>query len=276
MRKFLTGLVQVAMKRVFKAEINIIKENDPQNASVLLNFINTCVNFLADLRTKSYDATEFYKLFLHAARTDPLIAVYLIQNSLYLRLLKTFYVAMDSSHEFPKLAPLPTREPEICFLGKPNEVQKKAMTRLEELKQKKKEKMWLENNNTNRLFLWKTIWYLIRYYKINKTAERNSLQIGTYDFELKQFEISIYLHDLDALFCILNDCNYKVSVKAVSETLAYLCFENLKFSDLAMKVVFKGLKERDANSFRAFYAVLKKLLRIKDSLTEKRVSYKFL
>jgi len=223
---------------------------------------------------KSYDATEFFRLFYNFSRISPEIAVYLIKNEIILRFLK-YFTSIDNTNiiEFPKnLKEVQIRNYEELLLGKPNESQKKIMTKLQELKQKKKEKFWLENNNTNRLFMWKTLHELIFYYRINPNClERNPSQKGTFDCEISVFELGLFLSESMNILNILNDCQYRISVKAGTELYAYLCYENMKYSEIVLKALLKGFKERDVNSFRPYFAMTKKLIRIKDSISEARV-----
>lgn len=274
MRKFLTGLIKIACSKIFKYELPLIKTLTKENlqTSVIMNFMNLCMNTIADFRTEFYDGTEFFKLFYIFSQISKDLAIYMIQNDLNVRLLKYFFSTLQTNRDFHKivLKPLGIHVPEEGLLGKPNEVQKKKMTKIEELKQKKKEKYWLENNFTNRLYLWKTLGYLIRFYRVHRNVERNPLQISALDIEISNLELGLYL-DLENLINILCDCDRKISVKSVSELYAYLCYENLKYTELVLKALLKEIKEKEAKYFRPYYGVLKKILKIKDSVSEARV-----
>lgn len=275
MRKFMTGTIRASCSEIWKYEEKEFDENDNEKipTSILKNFVNSCMNLVQELRTKSYDATEFFKLFYHFYKISNKLSVYMIQNNLIFYFLHYFNISIENSTNLPKstkLNLLQTKQ-NICLLGQPNEIQKKCMTKLDELKQRKKEKFWMENNNTNRMFMWRTISHLLLFYRFNKNVPRSPLQIGDYDFELSNMEKNLIMGNNETILNILNDANYKISVNSSTNIFAAFCYEDLRLSDFFMKAILKGFKERDVNAFRPYFAGIKKLLQINDSLHEKRV-----
>lgn len=276
MRKFMTGTIRASCSEIWKHEERDFDENDKERVpvSILKNFVNSCINLVQELRTKSYDATEFFKLFYHFYKISNKLSVYMIQNNLILYFLHYFNISIENSANLPKSSKfilLKTKQNPVCLLGQPKEIQKKFMTKLDELKQKKKEKFWMENNNTNRMFMWRTISHLLLFYRFNKNVPKNPLQIGDNDFELSNFEKNLIMGNHENILNILNDANYKISVNAATNIFATFCYEELKLSEFLMKAILKGFRERDVNAFRPYFAGIKKLLQIKDSVHEKRV-----
>ena len=280
MRKFVTGLVRIACAKIWKFEPPILKQCDPSGntPSILMNFINLCINLISELKTRLYDATEFFKLFDHFSLISHELAIYLIHNDVITQFLIYFNHSTETRIELPKyvIKLLKFNDNGEFLLGQPKEIQKKIMTKLDEIKQKRKEKYWLDNNNTNRLYMWRTISHLILYYRVNKAVDRCTKQIGSYDCELSNIDKILIIGDVENIFNILNDANYKISVSAISNIFAYLSWENMKISEQALKAALKGFRERDVNSFRPFFGIIKKLVQIKDSFCELRVFYKFL
>lgn len=275
MRKFLTGLIRVSCSKIYKFECSKFKQYDKEgfSVSVLKNFMNLCINFIEELCSKAYDSTEFFKLFYHFSKISHELAIYLIQNDTISLMLRYFY--FEISRDTPKFPPtnnLKVKSYNKFLLGQPKDIKKKIMTKIDEIKQKKKEKIWLENNNTNRLFMWRTVSYLLCFYRHNKNVERSPFQIGTSDFELSNVEIEFMMGSDENILNILNDANYKISVKAISSMFGYLSYENIKFSEFLLKSTLRGFKERDVNAFRPYFAIIKTLVGIKDSISELRVA----
>lgn len=275
MRKFLTGIVRITGENIWEHEKNRFNENDQENL-ILKNFINLCISIIPELLSKSYDATEFFKLFYHFTKISETLSIYLIQNNIIFLFLYYFSQSTcDSSNvlknKFPFELNLKINRPEAFVLGLPKEIEKKCMTKLDELKQKKKEKYWIENNRTNRLFMWRTLSHLLRFYRLNVNAERSPLQIGTTDFQMPNGQKSLFMGDLDNILNILNDAYHKISVKSIANIFGAFCYEDIKLSEVFLKAILKGFKERDVNAFRPYFAGLKKLLQLNDSIHEKRV-----
>mmetsp|Transcript_7871 Transcript_7871/g.15214 ORF Transcript_7871/g.15214 Transcript_7871/m.15214 type:complete len:2832 (+) Transcript_7871:1305-9800(+) len=61
--------------------------------------------------------------------------------------------------------------------------------------------------------------------------------------------------------------------KALGQSIAHLCYEDLNFSLLISQVILQGLNEIDYEDVRSFYEVLEEFLTVPDSLTRQRIEW---
>jgi hypothetical protein len=61
--------------------------------------------------------------------------------------------------------------------------------------------------------------------------------------------------------------------KALGQSIAHLCFEDLEFSRLISQVILQGLNEIDYEDVRSFFDVLEEFLTVSDSFTRQRIEW---
>lgn len=188
------------------------------------------------------------------------------------RLLDFFFCNVRDFQEiFRKFSDVKFNEYE-SLIGQPAEVKKRSLTNFEELRQRKKEKLLMETyNSSSKIYLWQTLAELIVYCKLEKSEINCKWQKLNQNCELMNEEMAFLKQEPEYIMKIFNDANTKIAVRSISLIYAYLCYEDLKFSESLIILVKKGLIEKNSSEYRIFFALLKKILSLDDSLQEFRV-----
>ena len=283
MREFTTGILYVAMKRVYLEEGEGLKnrlfEADANDypTTVLANFINVFINLIYEAKAMTRDYTEFFLVFYYFAKLGPETAHYLIKKRVIGRLVDFFFVTVrDFQDIFRKFNDVKFLEVNPSLIGQPEEAKKKILSGFEEMRQRKKEKMLMESyNNSSKIYLWQTIAELLLYCKLQKNEKNCKWLKNNQECELLNEEKIFLKQEPEYIYKILNDATSKIAVRSISLIYAYLSFDDSKFTDNLMQVLKRGLIEKNANDYRIFFALIKKLLILDDSLQDSRVRNKY-
>ena len=168
------------MKLIYKYEAegpnNRLYEKDGNMfpRTILGNLINCTINLIYDVSLQTRDFTEFYQLFYMFAKLGPEIVNYLIDCHLIGIFMDNFYESASPYKEiFKNMSNLKFKEPETFFLGRPQKEKHKTLTALDEILQKRKQRTLMERFSiANRVFMWKTIAYLISFTRLSKCPQR--------------------------------------------------------------------------------------------------------
>jgi ubiquitin carboxyl-terminal hydrolase 9/24 len=278
MRRLVCGLIQTALRALYpleaKEEKNLLFETDAKGFPTTLsaNFINSCIQCIGDIRRSGRDYTDFFKVFHIFSQLGPETAQYLIEKRIIGRLLEDFY---ETSDALKNLGDVNYREPEEHFMGLPHQEKNKVRTALDEFLQRRKEKYLMESYSASRMYMWQTIAALLPYCRLRKSLPRCPWQIGNFDCELKREELLLLqTADTKMILSILENANNKVAIRSVAFILGYLCYEDERISLAVLGTCTKAIKDKQVKDFRCFFACIKKVLLLSDSLQKKRVSIK--
>lgn len=113
-------------------------------------------------------------------------------------------------------------------------MQKKILSSFDQLKQKKKQKSFIEayEGTANKAFVWATLAELVKLCQIEKTDENNKNKtfiINEKGFFLSPEEYaSLKASDAETLFKCFCEAKFKIAIRGLAGLQSMLCFEDLK------------------------------------------------
>lgn len=271
MKRVYTEEAQGAKNRLFETDSN----DNP--TTILANFINSFFNLLYELRGNYRDFTEFFLIYYEFSKLGPESAHYLIKKKTIGRFIE--FVCgnfRDLQEVFHKLTDVKSQEftQNQMYLGEPSEIKKKNLTNFEELRQRKKEKAMAEYSTSSKIYLWQAVCELLFYCKLNtKTDKICKWQRPGPPCELLPEERLLLRQEGDIIERIWNDTKTKGAVRAISSIYTFLTFEDEKFMEALIGPLRKGLMEKNSNDYRFFFAFIKKMLALEDSIQSLRVIF---
>lgn len=271
------------MKRIYIEEAEgaknrLFETNSNDNpTTILANFINSLFNLLYEIRGNYRDFTDFFLIYYEFSKLGPEPAHYLIKKKTIGRFIEFVCGYLrDLQEVFRKLSDVKSQEflQKEIYLGEPSEIKKKNLTSFEELRQKKKEKAMAEYSTSSKVYLWQTVCELLFYCKFNtKTEKICKWQKPGPTCELLSEEKLLLRQEGEIIDRIWNDTKTKGAVRAISSIYAFLTFEDEKFMEALIGPLKKALLEKNSNDYRFFFALIKKMLALEDSLQSLRVSF---
>ena len=278
MRDFTCGILRLCMRRVYSEEaessrnhLNVLDVRECPT-TILANFINIFINLIFECRSTTRDYTEFFQIFYYFAKLGPECAQYLIKKKLIGRLLDFFFNVREYQEVFRKFTDVKFKETEPSLLGQPAEVKKKILSTFEELRQKKKEKFLMDNyNSSSRIYLWQTVAELLLYCRLQKNEKPCKWQHPGSDCDLLPEERTFLKQETDNAYRVLLDVSSKIAIRSTTLIFSYASYEDQKFSESLISIVRKGLVEKNTTDYRVFFALIKRMLSLEDSLMDLRV-----
>lgn len=279
MRKFVIGLIAAAFSRVYENEIKgnpqKLDQKDPKTGlpvTITGNFINCCISMTFDAKYSSRDYSDFFKIFYLMARCGPEVAGYLIRHKFIGRILDFFFEKASPHNKFFRdMTDVPYAENEKPAIGQMKEEKQRVRTALEELLARRKGRQFNESYASHRGYMWQTLCYLVRHCRLNKTnSKRCHWQIGELDLDVLSEEKTLLTPEAYFVLKVLEDSSNKIAIRSTTFLYAYLSYEDLKFTEVYVEAIKKGL-DKEVSELRPYFKALFALASVEDSLAPQRV-----
>jgi hypothetical protein len=172
---------------------------------------------------------------------------------------------------FRNMSDVPFTEPEETGFGIPPEEKVKIRASWEDLILKRKDRNMQESHMAHKSYMWKALYMLLRYCRMNSKVPRSPIQKGDLDLEIVNQEKSLLYLDSIYIARVINDATQKMAYRNVADIYTYLCYEDPKFSSNFIVAIKRGLEDGEYTAMKAYFRCILTVLKLEDSLTERRV-----
>lgn len=278
MRRFIVGIVSTALRCVHQAEIKstpekifVLDKKNDKPASIVGNFINCCINNIFESRKNMREYSEFFKLFVEIASLGPECVQYLVQRQVIGRFMDFFYDQISPMNDyFRDMSDVPFDEPEDAGFGIPPDEKVKVRASWEDLILKRKDRNMQESHMAHKSYMWKALYLLLKYCRMNSKVPKSPLQKGDLSLEIANQEKSLLYLDSIYIARVIGDASQRMAYRNIADIYAYLCYEDPKFSSNFILAIKRGIEDGEYTSMRAYFRCILTVLKLNDSLAEKR------
>ncbi|CAD8075134.1 unnamed protein product [Paramecium sonneborni] len=272
-RKFVIQMLITAIETLQKQEgyKELFEMVDDKPKSLVASLINAWILMIPELKKSLKNSVEFYDLFYKFAKLHQQNAQYLIQKKLVGKLLdlsidvllvnpnKNLIQQREIVRRMDDIKVIKFTDEDLNnYLGQQNyQNVDVASSYYDELLEKKFEKSMNSGPSTSRVYLWRTIAYLIKgeYKQLLSTEEQILLQFDN------QF-IQVLLEE--------GDC--KLAIRMISDILCVFSMDNQKQSEAVISCIIKQINDKEYKEYRKYLVVLKRLFQFKDQLQPMRIN----
>ena len=257
---------------------------DVSKASVIINFINACMNQLDKSRKFTANFEHYFNVISRFLFLGPLAREYAIKSGMFKHLL-AFYLQRDDLG-WMQLEHLNFKAGDQ-ELGGLIEIDDTFSSPFEAYIAKRREQQ-LENANPNYQFLLQSFSFILRSCVFEgldeeekKSDEELSSQEGLstktgfalFPVNLKVDKIEYnLLGDIKNLRTMIEDGKSKLGGKEVAKMFAHMSYGNKKLSVDILKGVMEGINLKDYDELRPYYTVFNALLDLTDNLSASRMN----
>jgi hypothetical protein len=229
------------------------------------------VAFIQQAGSKTKEPLNFFQMLYSLARLSPETARFLTEKKTVGRLLSLFHTGPANQELFNDSKLLVFREMVMEEFPLPNSKSYTASC-YDQLNRNIDHQQFDCIKNT---YLWATVGYLGRLFRIKDTPTRSPLQLFTFDLTPTKEEATLIFPISQYLTKALSDATCaRASYYNLAKLLAHWCYEDPKNTSELLKalVAKEALPSKEKSEMRAFLRVFMEFLSLEDSLQTQRVN----
>lgn len=253
--------IKLIISGLFLEALRKISENEGVLDKGVVNFIGICLRILIEYKEKKI-MDVFYRLFVGFSKMSPIYIRYLLERKILNNIFNYLSEMMLKESDF-NLPKIESNENSELFQN----IQRKNQNvkSVEEIAERKKEKIFLENLVPNYTNLIVTLANLICSLKLNNESSRYQIYSIEYTDEYQIILIQAFWRKI-----LQESGGSKIALKNSAKIFGHLCYKNNK---LAMDILKIWIEEFNAceDNYRGLLNVYETIMAVEDEDMENKV-----